>query len=113
MIETEEVIGKGAFAYLFLPEPESTTYLKTHQPSRNQDPEAKIGIHLKKAQDAIEEFVAVARYDPSAADQLFHFILCGRCEAKVVKEVQNMLSDAGVPSEWCQIKEIRPFTCHT
>jgi hypothetical protein len=106
MIETEEVIAKGAGAYLFLPEPESAAYQGTHQPSRNQAPETNLGFHIKQAQAALERCVAVARDDPEAADQLFHFILFHRRDPKSIKEVQNMLSDAGVPSEWCQIKEI-------
>jgi TniQ len=106
LIETKEVIAKGGLAYLFLPEPESTTYQGAHQPSRNQEPETNLGTHIKNAEEALKKCVAVARDDPEAADQLFHFILFGRRDPKVVKEVQNMLSGVGVPVEWCQIKEI-------
>lgn len=97
MIETGEVIAKGTLAYLFLPEPDCT---------RNQDSETNLGIYIKKAQEELEKWVAVVRDDPEAADQLFHFILLGRRDPKVVKEVQDMLSAVGVPVEWCQIKEI-------
>lgn len=106
MIETESINAKGRFAYLFLPEPESDTYDGKHKPSLNQNSDVDYVNHWKIVQEELEKFIALARVDPEAADNLFHFILFGRRDPKVVQDVKNILSAAGVPEEWCHIKEI-------
>lgn len=99
LIETGVLTARGAQAELFLPEP-AQEIADGRQASEQSGEKVN---HWQVASAALEEAIVNARQHPEEAQALFNLALFGRKDAESIRQTQAMLTDLGVPSDWCHI----------
>ena len=89
MIETGELVGRGAQAGLFRPEPLVPIV---------EDPTPAVSSWRRVA-DAAAAAIGEARRDPQVAQELFRAVLFGRTDADAIRQVRKLLLEVGIPPE--------------
>ncbi len=99
LIETGTLTARGAQAELFLPV--QTQEIGGGRQASKQ-PGEKVN-HWQVTKAALEEVIANARQYPEEAQALFNLALFGRKDAESIRQIQEILTDLGVPSDWYHI----------
>jgi hypothetical protein len=99
LIETGTLTARGAQAELFLP-----LSMQKIADSGQTSKQSGVKVNLwQLVKDSMEEVIANARQHPEEAQALFNLALFGRKDAESIRQIQEILTDLRIPSDWYHI----------